>query len=195
MNQQKMGCFLKELRKCKGITQEQLSEYFNVSNRTVSRWETGTNMPDISVLVEIADFYDVDIREIIDGERKSEKMDEKEKDTASKMAEYANIEKTNLLKRIRQESISGVIALIAYIIIKLIGIAEKNFLFEMLESASLIIICLTPIMITLHTTGVLLKFERRNLMKNTPKWLKILTLLIATIAIASIIVLVNLLLK
>ncbi len=41
MNQQKIGIFLKELRREKGLTQEQLAERLNLSNRTVSRWETG----------------------------------------------------------------------------------------------------------------------------------------------------------
>ena len=54
MNQIKIGSFLKELRNEKGITQEQFAEQLGVSNRTVSRWETGSNMPDISLLVEIA---------------------------------------------------------------------------------------------------------------------------------------------
>lgn len=76
MNQQKVGGFLKQLRKEKQLTQEQLAEQLNVSGRTVSRWETGNNMPEISLLVEIAEFYDVSIPEIIDGERKSEKMKE-----------------------------------------------------------------------------------------------------------------------
>ena len=43
MNQQKIGSFLKELRKEKGLTQEQFSEIMNVSGRTVSRWETGVS--------------------------------------------------------------------------------------------------------------------------------------------------------
>lgn len=89
MNQQKIGGFLKGLRKEKGLTQEQLAERFNVSSRTVSRWETGSNMPDVGMLVELADFYDVDIREIIDGERKSEIMDKETRDTLKKVAAYA----------------------------------------------------------------------------------------------------------
>ena len=67
MNQKKTGEFLKQLRKEKNMTQEQLAEKFYVSGRTVSRWETGSNMPDLGILVELADFYDVDVREIIDG--------------------------------------------------------------------------------------------------------------------------------
>ena len=74
MDQIKVGAFLKDLRKEKEITQEQLAEELGVSGRTISRWETGKNMPDISLLVEIAEFFDVSIPEIIKGERKSESM-------------------------------------------------------------------------------------------------------------------------
>ena len=65
MDQDKIGAFLKELRKEKGITQEQMADELGVSGRTISRWETGSNMPDISLLVEIAEFFDVSIPEII----------------------------------------------------------------------------------------------------------------------------------
>ena len=93
MDQKKIGMFLKELRKAKSLTQEQLAERFNVSDRTVSRWETGSNMPDLSMLVELANFYQVDIREIIDGERKSEDMDGKINATLAKVAEYSDADK------------------------------------------------------------------------------------------------------
>ena len=69
MDTVKIGAFLRELRKEKELTQEQLADVFNVSARTVSRWETGSNMPDISILVEIADYYQLDIREILNGEK------------------------------------------------------------------------------------------------------------------------------
>ena len=92
MNQKKIGLFLKTLRKEKNITQEVLAETLNVSSRTVSRWETGSNMPDISLLVELSEFYQVSIPEIINGERKSDKMNQETKDTAIKMAEYSKNE-------------------------------------------------------------------------------------------------------
>ncbi len=93
MDQKKTGLFLRELRKEKELTQEQLAEQFNVSSRTVSRWETGSNMPDLSVLVELSDFYQVDIKEIIDGERKSENMNEETRETLVKVAEYTEEDK------------------------------------------------------------------------------------------------------
>ena len=50
MDQIRIGAFLKALRKEKGLTQEQLAEKLAVSGRTVSRWETGSNMPDIGMM-------------------------------------------------------------------------------------------------------------------------------------------------
>ena len=69
MNQIKIGNFIKELRKEQKLTQEALAEKFGVARRTVSRWETGSNMPDLDILIEMADFFNVDLREILDGER------------------------------------------------------------------------------------------------------------------------------
>ena len=91
MDQVRIGAFLKTLRKEKELTQEQLAEQLRVSGRTVSRWETGSNMPDIGMLVELAELYDVSIPEIINGERKSENMDQKIKETAVAMAEYSQV--------------------------------------------------------------------------------------------------------
>ncbi len=183
MNQQKTGGFLKELRKEKGITQEQLAEVFGVSSRTVSRWENGVNMPDLSLLAEIADYYNVDIREIIDGERKSENMDKEIKETVLKAAEYTDNEKMVLLKRIRKESISGTIALAVYLIIKVFDLSAKSYLLEIVGTAALIIVALTPIMITFYTSGLL---NRINAPKKN-KGLVMTFAIAATIAVAAVI--------
>ena len=111
MNQQKIGEFLKRLRREKGLTQEQLAEKFYVSSRTVSRWETGSNMPDVGTLIELADFYDVDIREIIDGERKSEMMDKETKDTLKKVAAYATEQEKGVQSRVVYAALGISIAL------------------------------------------------------------------------------------
>ena len=102
MDQVRIGAFLRELRKEKNLTQESLAERLRVSDRTISRWETGSNMPDIGMLVELADFYDVSIPEIINAERKSENLNQETKDTANAMAEYSRNE-----SRIGRQRIAG----------------------------------------------------------------------------------------
>ena len=100
MDQIKIGEFLKELRKEHNLSQEQLAEKFNVSSRSISRWENGNTMPDISVMIELADFYDIDIRELLRGERKSEQMDENLKETLVMVADYTDAEKAKILKKV-----------------------------------------------------------------------------------------------
>ncbi len=117
MDQKKMGSFMKELRNEKKITQEELSEILGVSNKTVSRWETGNNMPDIVLLMEISDFYEVDIRELLNGERENKNMDENLKETILKVAEYDVEENLNTIKKLNKSSILGILSLAIYIIL------------------------------------------------------------------------------
>ena len=98
MDQIKIGALLKELRKDNNLTQEQIADRFGVSQRSVSRWENGNTMPDISILIELADFYNVDLREILKGERKAENMDADLKETLEMVADYTNKEKKKIAK-------------------------------------------------------------------------------------------------
>lgn len=111
MDQIKIGCFIKELRKDKKLTQEQLAEQFNVSRRSVSRWETGSKMPDISIMIELADFFEVDIRELLDGQRKNEVMKNEVEETAVKVAEYSNKANERSTKVVRAFFVIGLFAL------------------------------------------------------------------------------------
>lgn len=69
MDMQKVGRFLKELRKENNMTQEQLGERIDVTNKTISRWETGNYMPPVENLKLLSDIYQVSINEILTGER------------------------------------------------------------------------------------------------------------------------------
>ena len=187
MDQKKIGSFLRELRKEQRITQEDLAEKLNVSSRTISHWETGSNMPDISLLIEIADFFDVSIPEIINGERKSEKMDEEVKEVAEKLSDYADAEKVNIIKEIRKLSIGGVIALIAYFIIDTTGTASQNIILGKISLYCETLVYVTVIMIALYSTGLLSKIQRKN--KNTrfdglPKAVRMFTAVVVAFAVA-----------
>lgn len=125
MNQIKIGGFIKELRKERGLTQEQLAEQFNVTRRTVSRWETGSNLPDLDILIEMADYYEVELRELLDGERKSEDMNKELEETVLKVAEYSNEDKIKVTKRMHLLFISGMLAAIIYLILVLTDHADN----------------------------------------------------------------------
>ena len=118
----KTGKFLQALRKEKGLTQEQLAEQMGVALRTVSRWETGSNMPDLDILMDLSDLYAVDLREILSGERKSERMDQELKETVLQVADYSNEEKARLLRRIHWLFIAGFAGFAVFLVITLLGL-------------------------------------------------------------------------
>ena len=100
MDQIKIGAFLRDLRKGRNLTQEELAGRFGVTQRSVSRWENGTTMPDISIMIELADFYDIDIRDLLRGERKSDEMEENLKETLVMVADYTEADKEKILNKV-----------------------------------------------------------------------------------------------
>ena len=158
MDQKQIGSFLKELRKEKSITQEQLAEHLNVSGRTVSRWETGSNMPDISLLVELSEFYDVSIPEIINGERKSENMIEEVKEVAKSMSEYA-----------------------------LAGMEEGNDFFANVAMYSQTLVYVVILLIPFQATGLLNKIRKNDRKVTVSKTILCVVSLVAAFLIALLI--------
>ena len=69
MNQEKIGKFILECRKKKNLTQEQLAEKLNVSDRTIGNWENGRNMPDLSLFKPLCEILDITINELLSGEK------------------------------------------------------------------------------------------------------------------------------
>lgn len=126
MDQKKIGAFLKQLRYEKNLTQEELSEKFYVSTKTISRWETGSNLPDLSMLLDLAEFYQVEITELIDGERKLDSATDS-KDSLKKMAQYSVEEKKAEMKYLLKQGANLVAALaLWYIPSVLLGSASNH---------------------------------------------------------------------
>ena len=173
MDQIKTGAFLKELRREKGITQEQLAEELGVSGRTISRWETGNNMPDISLLVEIAEYFDVSIPEIIKGEREREDMKEEVKEVAETMSDYATTEKENIYKEMRVQSIIGLCALILYCVLHETGAYLHNDVLGKISIYCETLVFVSVIFTAAYTTGALAKLRSRrrkiSVLENLPR--------------------------
>ena len=133
MDQQKIGNFLKTLRKEKGITQEQFAETLNVARRTVSRWETGSNMPDLALLMEIADFYEVELRELLDGERRSELMNQETKETVMKVADLNNEENARVNRYMHWVFLFGCAAAVALLVVTFLEPETPSKTFDFLH--------------------------------------------------------------
>lgn len=159
MDQIKIGKFLKTLRSEKGLTQEQLAEQLNVSGRTVSRWETGSNMPDISTLVELAEFYQITIPEIIDGERKSENMNNEAKDTAMALSDYVEAINQKLKRRILLLTIGALFGMALFIVIEASGLDTPDSVWELAASSGLGFCTGVLVVIAMYLSGILGKIK------------------------------------
>lgn len=155
MDSKKIGSFLKGLRKEKNLSQEQLAEQLDVSGRTVSRWETGSNMPDISMLVELAEFYELSITEIIDGERKSEKMNEEVKEAALKISDYSAFMDKNVRNSLFWFTIIALIGTISFAIIEVFDLATPNSIYEGIAAAGIGLSLGMLICMAIYLSGVI----------------------------------------
>ena len=166
MDTTKIGGFLRELRKEKGLTQEQLADIFNVSARTVSRWETGSNMPDISILIEIADYYQLDVREILNGERNEHAPESGSE--IKEIAEYADMEKEKMALKTRIYAIAGIVSMLVFVICTSFA-PDSSVMFDMIRSVSLIFVYIALASSLIYTTDRLQTLQRKfkaNLKKN-----------------------------
>ena len=77
MDQNKIGNLIKELRKKDNLTQEKFAEKYGVTYQAVSKWENGKNIPDISLLKQICDDYNINIDDLLKGKNNSNKNDRK----------------------------------------------------------------------------------------------------------------------
>ena len=102
MNQEKIGKFILEMRKQKGLTQKELAEMIGISDKTISKWECGNSMPDISYLEALCSSLGISVNELLSGERLSgESYSEKaEENIMALMKENENNKKEGLGKSI-----------------------------------------------------------------------------------------------
>ena len=89
MDQAKIGQFIATCRREKGLTQAKLAEALNITDRAVSKWETGKSMPDASIMLEVCGLLGISVNELLSGER-------------IEMENYNRIAEENLLELKRQ---------------------------------------------------------------------------------------------
>ena len=160
-DQKKTGAMLKTLRKERGFTQEQIAEHFNVSSRTVSRWENGINLPDISLLIEISEFYETDLREILSGERSTSVMNEETKETVKQVSEYTDDQKVKTLKSVRCWSITGLAFMFgAWILMSIPAPLEQTNIYYGAQTCVLVAL-IDMIYVVLHLTGLLERVDAK----------------------------------
>lgn len=124
MNQIKIGKFIAACRKKAGMTQSQLAEKFNISDRAVSKWETGKSIPDSSIMLELCEILGITVNELLKGEKVF-------------MEDYAKVAEANLLKLkkleenrskmlLQMEIIIGIISTASFILLIFVAMAALD---------------------------------------------------------------------
>ena len=113
MNQENFGKFIKEIRKKNNLTQKQLADKYNVTYQAVSKWENGKNMPDMALIKQISEDFNVSLEDMFEGK----------------------IKKKSNHKRILIISLFIILIIIIIVLVILLQREDSNFSFKTLTSA------------------------------------------------------------
>lgn len=132
MNQLKIGKFIAKCRKMKNMTQADLAEKLNITDRAISKWETGKGMPDSSIMLDLCDELSITVNELLSGEMiKMEDHDKKAEENLVKLQK----EKEDSDKRLLfTETIMGSIVTISFLLILFLSIfAIENIIWKIIS--------------------------------------------------------------
>ena len=143
MDQIQIGKFIAKLRKEQGLTQEQLGEKIGVTNKTVSRWETGVYLPPADAMLALGELFNVSVNEILSGKRLTDaeykKAAEENLTQAMKASIFSSKDKTEFFKKkwLKEHIAIMVFIGICIMAVLVVGIIIKN----------IILVSITPMLI------------------------------------------------
>ncbi len=115
MDQIKIGKFISKCRKEKKMTQAQLAEKLNITDRAVSKWETGRGMPDSSIMLELCNELGITVNELLCGERL--KMDDYNLKFEENLLAVQKEKEESDRRMLKLEMVIGVISSIAFLVL------------------------------------------------------------------------------
>lgn len=145
MNQIKTGKFIAQMRKEKGMTQAQLAEILYISNKTVSKWETGKGMPEVSLMLPLCETLGISVNELLTGERIPQKN-------------YIEKAEENMMKLVNeaQESKKKIILASTVAGFSLLSAMPLFFVAKTLETDTLTKAVLISIAVVILVTGIII---------------------------------------
>lgn len=152
MNQVKIGKFIAECRKNKKLTQAELAEKLNITDRAISKWETGKGMPDTSIMLDLCNELGITVNELLSGEM-IEMKNYNEK-AEQNLLEMTKQKEENDKRLLRAEIIMGLLSILPLLISFIITIAIP------MEEWMATVILLTSLIPLLIATPFALKIEQ-----------------------------------
>lgn len=151
MNQVKIGKFISECRKKKNLTQAQLAEKLNITDRAISKWETGKGMPDSGIMLELCKELEITVNELLSGEIIEEK--EYDKKANENLLELKKIDERKNKLLLQSEIVMGILTTIAFL-----GIVALTNIFVQ-DRTYIAIICISSFIVFFILISFTLKIE------------------------------------
>ena len=152
MNLLKIGKFIAEQRKKNGLTQMQLAEKLNITDRAVSKWETGKSLPDSSIMLELCQILNISVNDLLSGEVVT--MDNYNKELENNLLEMVKQKQEADKRLLRMETLAGVMACVPFAVGIIIG------LFVPMEEWKQVVIVLSSMIPLLVAISFLLRIEQ-----------------------------------
>ncbi len=153
MDQIKIGKFVAERRKDVNLTQAQLAEKLNITDRAVSKWERGKSMPDSSVMLELCDILKITVNDLLNGEVVT--VDNYSKELENKLIEMVKHKEEADRRLLKLEIVLGIVAVLplaaAAVIASIVPMEEW-------KGGLLVLLSLIPLLIA---TPFALKIEQK----------------------------------
>ncbi len=153
MDQIKIGKFIAECRKKTNLTQAQLAEKLNITDRAISKWETGKSLPDSSIMLELCDVLKITVNDLLSGEVVT--MDNYNKELENNLLEMDKQKEEADRRLLKLEIVLGIIAVLpliaAIVIVNIVPMEEW-------KGGLLVGLCLLPILIA---TPFAIKIEQK----------------------------------
>ena len=153
MDQIKIGKFIAESRKKTNLTQAQLAEKLNITDRAISKWETGKSLPDSSIMLELCDVLKITVNDLLSGEVVT--MDNYNKELENNLLEMVKQKEEADRRLLKLEIVLGIIAVLpliaAIVIVNIVPMEEW-------KGGLLVGLCLLPLLIA---TPFAIKIEQK----------------------------------
>lgn len=152
MDQIKIGKFISKCRKDAGLTQMQLAQKLNITDRAVSKWETGKALPDSSIMLELCSYLEISVTDLLCGERVV--MTDKNKEMENKILQLMKEKEQSDKRLLTAEVIIGIIC-----VVFLLGMAVVASYVQMVDWMRIvfIVVGLIPLLVA---TPFMLKIEQ-----------------------------------
>ncbi|MBQ2717164.1 MAG: helix-turn-helix domain-containing protein [Clostridia bacterium] len=142
MNQIKIGKFIAECRRNKNLTQLQLAEKLNITDKAVSKWERGIALPDTSIMLELCDILSINVNELLRGEKSMQNDKQTNEQLLLDMAKELELKNKTVWKSMWVIMIVSMIAMFAGILIAAFMMPEG--VWQVLTILGLCIVFLIP---------------------------------------------------